>query len=383
MRKILLVTLIFAVVGVMAQEKSLQQLGGVYYAYPIESGVAMPDIQPVPDGYVAFYISHYGRHGSRWLPSDERYRWVNNQFANQKNLTDLGESVRKRLSLIWKNAKGHGGRLTPLGGRQHRGIAQRMFLRFPHLFTAEAHLTAHSSTVGRCRSSMLNFLSELQAQNPSLDILPVTCEEDMAWIAYTSPEEKALESRTHVPLTVSTDRFVKTLFIDPSKVENPERLFTELHTIASDIQDVELDVSLYDIFTREEMEAVYAMNNERMTICNGDESLNGGIPARSAVSLWRRIEADADAAITRGGVGADLRFGHDTNLYRLLTLMGVDTGGMGMDEILPMAANLQMVFYRNVAGDILVQLLHNEKSLGFRNWEKLKQQVSEHICSLE
>ena len=120
-----------------------------------------------------------------------------------------------------------------------------------------------------------------------------------------------------------------------------------------------------------------------MTICNGDESLNGGIPARSAVSLWRRIEADADAAITRGGVGADLRFGHDTNLYRLLTLMGVDTGGMGMDEILPMAANLQMVFYRNVAGDILVQLLHNEKSLGFRNWEDLKQQVSEHICSLE
>lgn len=230
---------------------------------------------------------------------------------------------------------------------------------------------------------MLNFLSELQAQNPLLDIQPVTCEEDMAWIAYTSPEEKALESRTHVPLTVSTDRFVKTLFIDPSKVENPERLFTELHTIASDIQDVELDVSLYDIFTREEMEAVYAMNNERMTICNGDESLNGGIPARSAVSLWRRIEADADAAITRGGVGADLRFGHDTNLYRLLTLMGVDTGGMGMDEILPMAANLQMVFYRNVAGDILVQLLHNEKSLGFRNWEELKQQVSEHICSLE
>ena len=47
MRKILLATLIFAVVGVMAQEKSLQQLGGVYYAYPIESGVAMPDI---PEG---------------------------------------------------------------------------------------------------------------------------------------------------------------------------------------------------------------------------------------------------------------------------------------------------------------------------------------------
>ena len=120
-----------------------------------------------------------------------------------------------------------------------------------------------------------------------------------------------------------------------------------------------------------------------MTLCNGDVILNEGIPARSAISLWQQIETEADAAIARGGVGADLRFGHDTNLYRLLTLMQVDTKGMPMDELLPMAANLQMIFYRNAQGDVMVQLLHNERSIGFKKWKDLKQQVNERIHYLE
>ena len=42
-----------------------EKLGGVYYAYPIESGMANPLLQLAPEGYEPFYISHYGRHGSR------------------------------------------------------------------------------------------------------------------------------------------------------------------------------------------------------------------------------------------------------------------------------------------------------------------------------
>ena len=149
------------------------------------------------------------------------------------------------------------------------------------------------------------------------------------------------------------------------------------------MQDVELDISLYDLFTMEEMEAVYAKNNEGMTTIHGDVIQNEGIPARSAISLWQRIEADADAAIARGGVGADLRFGHDSNLFRLMNLMQIAPKDMPMDELLPMAANLQMIFYRNAQGDVIVQLLHNEQSMGFKNWKELKQQVSTRIHELE
>ena len=234
MRRILLITTLFVCVFAWSQTKSPQQMGGVYYAYPIESGQATPSIQDAPEGYEPFYISHYGRHGSRWLTSDARYTWVNEHFADTKNLTKLGKNVRKRLEKIWKNATGNGGQLTALGARQHRGIARRMYQNFPQLFTANAHLSAHSSTVNRCKVSMENFVDELKHLSPNTHHLkPITREEDMAWIAYTSPEEKAHENRTNVPLKISPERFIKALFIDPSKVENPTRLLTEMHTIIS------------------------------------------------------------------------------------------------------------------------------------------------------
>jgi hypothetical protein len=117
------------------------------------------------------------------------------------------------------------------------------------------------------------------------------------------------------------------------------------------------------------MLAVYAKNNESMTIVHGDVIENEGIPARCAISLWQRIEADAETAIAYGGVGADLRFGHDSNLFRLMTLMGLDIQGKPMDDLLPMAANLQIVFYRNTQGEVLVLLLRNERSMGFMTWK--------------
>ncbi len=371
-----------------------EKMGGVYYAYPVTETTMLA----APEGYEPFYISHYGRHGSRWLPNDKRYTWVNRQFKDKNRLTKLGKDVRKRLEKIWKNAEGNGGLLTPLGGRQHRQIARRMYQNFPQLFTAEAHITAHSSTVNRCKTSMENFVAELKAQNPSIKIDPITREEDMAWIAYKSKEQNYLEHSFDWPLPISTDRFINALFTDASHLSksNREKLLSELHTIASDMQDVELKVSLYDIFTEEELKTVYNLNNRRMTLHNGDEIMNNGIAARCATSLWSRIKADADAAIARGDIGADLRFGHDTNLYRLMTLMGIDTKDKPMDELLPMAANLQMIFYKNAQGRVLVQLLHNEHPATISNlspltsyllplyyWEDLKQHVADRLHHFE
>ena len=45
-----------------------ERQGGVYYAYHAPEFISTD----VPQGYHPFYISHYGRHGSRWLPSDSR-----------------------------------------------------------------------------------------------------------------------------------------------------------------------------------------------------------------------------------------------------------------------------------------------------------------------
>ena len=384
----------FYVTTAMAQDhvlssKTPEQLGGVYYAYPVPFSFNLPT---PPDGYTPFYISHYGRHGSRWLPDDARYMWVNSLFEDVGNLTRLGKQVRRLLRKIWKNAQGNGGKLTPLGERQHRQIAQRMMSRYPSLFHGDIQVIARSSTVDRCRQSMLAFTDEIRQHFPHLQMSVETHQRDMHWLVHNTKAVKELEKRTKVRPHLSPDRFMQSLFKDPRKVfDVPQdqqmalswKLLSELFTIATDMQDIPLNISLFEVFTREEMESVYEINNQRMTICNGNLPQSEGIPARAAITLWQQIEEEADKTIgqsTLSGshegkrVGAFLRFGHDTNLYRLLSLLKLsvvnDNAFDRMDELLPMAANLQIVFYHGLGqqeDDVIVQFMHNEKPVSFRS----------------
>ena len=380
MRKSILLSLLVLLSVALYAQKSPEQLGGVYYAYPVPTSIGNSSIA-VPSGYEPFYISHYGRHGSRWLTSDERYEWVLAQFADKKNLTPLGKSVRRRLQKVLKNARGNGGKLSPLGVRQHQGIAERMAQNYPTVFSAaDTRIWARSSTADRCRKSMLAFTDRLRQLHPSLSLDIATHEADMEWLVDNTPEVKALEKRTQVKPLLTPTRFMYALFKDPVRVFASEpasaaeglqlKLLSELFTIATDMQDVELGVNLFDVFTDEEMHALYDANNRRMTICNGNQPQSEGIPARAALTLWKNIEYDANVMISRNRHGASLRFGHDTNLYRLLSLLQLSsvhaTSYDHMDEILPMAANLQMVFFKKQGeiptdSTVLVLFLHNEK----------------------
>lgn len=432
MRKSFLMILLI-VCALLAQAQTRQQMGGVYYAYPAPK---KPVSVKAPEGYTPFYISHYGRHGSRWLPSDSRYIWVNQHFDDESNLTPLGKKVKGWLTQVWENAKGNGGKLTKLGEKQHRGIADRMVRNFPQIFAKGNHVQARSSVVDRCAKSMLAFTDELRQLQPSLDMDVKTDSADMAWIAYTSPEVKALENRTHIVAKVSPDRFLHQLFKDITKVDDPMKLMSEIHTIASSIQDVglnfksyprQIEKGLYGLFTDEEFKAFYDANNLRMTICNGVYPTNERIPARSAISLWENVEAEADKALASDRPSATLRFGHDTSLYRLYSLMNMffarpdaccDTDAKMasykkesdvMDVVVPMAANLQLVFYKKKQWDraypesnVLVRILCNERNVGELNlnayiynddiedmagnyytWASLKNYMHEYIHYLE
>ena len=382
LRFLLSVVAALALLPVAAQtDWSPERSGGVYYAYP--------DVEPtdvvVPVGYDVFYVSHYGRHGSRWLPDEERYDWVWAQFADKKNLTREGLEVRKKLRSIVRNARGRAGQLTPLGARQHRAIAGRMADRFPQLFRgADARLSARSSTSPRCRASMLAFCDELERRFPGLEVDVQTNEADMAWINHEPAELQALKRRVVRQADIAPDRFVAQLFRDPARVGQPLKLLSELHTIASDMQDVPLSLDLFQYMTREEMEAVHDANDLRMNLCNGPSPLNDGIAARAGIALWQHIADEADDVIRRRAHGASLRFGHDTALFRLMTLMGLTTGHDRMEDLLPMAANLQLVFARNAAGDVRVAILHNELMVSdFEPWTAMKERIARRIHSLE
>ena len=166
-----------------------------------------------------------------------------------------------------------------------------------------------------------------------------------------------------------------------------------LYWIAADMQNVELNLSLYDIFEYEELIGVWKTVNARMYVCNAAAPLNGGLMPRCAVPLLRNILESADAAIKKGTPAADLRFGHDTHLIRLLALMqieGCSNQETDMEKfhlawqdyrVSPMGANLQLVFYRNGKNDVLVKFLLNENEVTlpikggkvlYYSWEEVK-----------
>lgn len=379
----------------MLAQKSFEQMGGVYYAYHQPKAA-----WHLPEGYTPFYLVHYGRHGSRWMTSDSRYEYIIHAFDNNSNLTPLGKKMKAQLHKVWRNARGNGGLLTPVGETQQRQLATRIYKAWPQVFATPATVTARSSVVRRCQQSMNAFCDKLQKLCRKA-ISQRADSADMQWIAYASPEQKQLEASTQVPFPVNPRRFMASLFVLPDSVKESARLMGEMHTLAASMQDVGLKLNFYPLFTTDEYERIYQKNNRSMTLCNTVTPYNYGIPARSAVSLWRQIMADADSAIATGGQGASLLFGHDTSLYRLLTLLqwnhgtgDADQQADCMDEVVPMAANVQLVFCHDKADSVWVALLHNEQPITLKGnytrthepmyrWSEVKREVERYIAELQ
>ena len=173
MKAVLLLLLFFVVSPVYGQtvleeiNGDIYKSGGVYYHYVYDA----PEPTPAPQGYEPFYISHYGRHGSRWLSRETDYSKVMDMFdsaAEAGILTPFGEDVYLRVNAIYEDAAGRAGALTPLGTRQHKEIAGRMIASFPQVFEDNARVNASSTTYPRCILSMAAFCESLKEQNPSL-----------------------------------------------------------------------------------------------------------------------------------------------------------------------------------------------------------------------
>ena len=392
--KLIFLFLALFVTMALSAQKTNEQMGGVYYAYPapIKSGAAV-----APEGYKPIFVSHYARHGSRWLATEQQYKGVIDVFADKSNLTSQGKKVQKALNKVWKDAQGNIGEITSLGVSQHEGIAKRMIDAFPDIFAGKAQIEGYSSMMPRCYNSMSSFFNVLRSYNADnhMTLSERKDEADMRWIAYSSAEEEKLIKNYRFDNSIDADRFIAQFFKDVSRVCEPVTFMREFYTIAADIQNTNLKINLFDYFTEDELRSLYEEANERMWVVNGQSPDNYGIPQRSAISLWTNIETEADRYLSHNIHGATLRFGHDSSLYRLLSLMGVsslsDERFDDMDKAIPMAANLQMVFYSN-GKNVIVQILHNEQPVklfreqdkdGFYAWSQVKKYMRKRINRAE
>ncbi len=366
---------------------TIEKTGGVYWAYPLDFA---PQTK-APKGYKPFYVSHYGRHGSRFLIGDRDYKWLIDLFegaSRQGALSELGENAYQRLLQVWKEAEGHGGDLTPLGVRQHRGIAERMYAAFPEAFKGNPTISARSTVVLRCAMSMVAFGDRLKELNPNLRISYEASPKYMDYLNYHTDESNrfthsqngpwAEEFRKFEEAHTNPDRLIASLFKDKQfilKKVNPKEVMWGMYWIASDMQNVETKVSFYDLFEPQELFDLWQCINYRFYVGNANHADGKGIVVANAKSLLRNILDSADEAIRQGGIAATLRFGHDGNVIPLVALLHIENCNVAVSDpaevykvwsdfkVVPMAANVQIVFFRNEKGsadDILVKIMHNE-----------------------
>lgn len=360
---------------------------GVYQVY--KHGIS--SATPAPEGYKPFYISHYGRHGSRWVHSEESYTYPQNilRDAYEANkLTDLGISVYNKVNLAAQDAYGRYGGLTPRGVEEHRGIAERMFFSFPEVFSTEngreCTIFSRSTIVPRCVLSMAANNERFKELNPQIKMIRDAANRyQYLSNIYKNPKKDstyAIRDR-FIENNMDIDKFLATLFNDPlyvkEKIENRVSFVRALHSIAIDLPCAgHLNISMLDIFSKNELFTLWQGLNMVMYYNTGPSSVTGKIAMDSSKLLLNNIIECADNAIAKGDISADLRFGHDTFIIPLLALMEIE--GMNTQEddpseiykvwsdfkISPMAVNIQLVFFRNEnSGEVIVKILHCENEV--------------------
>jgi hypothetical protein len=359
-----------------------------YYDYP---GPRQKTYTPAPAGYKPFYLSHYGRHGSRYLIGDAAYDWPYFTLLKADSLNELtpkGEELLKKLGIIRNEARNREGELTLLGAQQHKNIARRMYENFPQIFAGKTNVDAKSTIVIRCILSMENALQQLLIENPQLQIRHDASMHDMYYMHFS---DEALFKQRYSGNTKSVweafqkkhdhyDRVMREIFKDDDYWQHhvdASRLNRNLFSLAGIIQDTDLrnSISLYDLFNDDEIYNDWLLNNAYYYINYGACPLNGGNQPYSQRNLLRNIIHQADSCIVLRHPGVTLRFGHDTMVMPLTCLLDLD--GFGLQEsdleklpeegwcdykIFPMACNIQFVFYRRYVGDkdILFKVLFNE-----------------------
>ena len=342
---------------------------------------------PAPKGYKAFYISHYGRHGSRsdW-GGNYTYKSVRDILSKAKAdgiaLTPAGDSLLRESAIIYDKYDGMDGRLTPRGVREHRQLARRMYQRFPEVFrNGSKKIRAVSSTVPRCIVSMNGFTAQLLALQPDLDMDLDTGEKFMEYIARA--ENGTIRARTQAALAQMPRRPVDTMAVFANLFKDPEAgrkyvphvgmFFYSIYAVAKVAEANDIEDNLFRYLPFDEVYNQHQRNflDAYLNQCNSE--LNGDLRLPRAKEMVDTLVAQADRVISGASLrAADLTFGHDWPYLGLCSYLGLEGVGdrLSAEDAAarwmaswncPFAANLQMIFYRKAGAPVLVKFLVNER----------------------
>ena len=404
-------SLYFSPVGAQSAQEELKAnrylSGSNYLDY--DHQLSTTPLTPTPKGYEPFYMSHYGRHGSRWLIGEGDYTMplgILREANAEGKLTAEGKAVLDKLERFYPTTVKRLGELTTVGERQHHGIGNRMAKNFPEIFKAKnVPIDARSTVVIRCILSMEAECEELAAVNPTARIHNDVSESfqyylNQGWsdrLRHASRDGRKVRGEYERKYS-HPERLMKVLFNDQQYVYDNIRassLMRQLFEIAANMQSHDTDIELYSLFTDEEVYDQWRIRNVGFSQLNLLKNIIE--TADTIVPLSSNLEP-----LSSKTPQATLRFGHEVCVMPLACLLELGQCGAQVENldtldrvwrnyrIFPMACNIQLVFYRPKKGngDILVKALLNEREMTlpakpvsgpYYRWEDLRQYYLEKI----
>ena len=351
---------------------------GTDYPYSFEAVT----LTKAPKDYTPFYVSHYGRHGSRYYWNENLYRELDSTLtrAHKKQLlTPDGEKFYVKFMAAKSELQTGVSELTQLGWEQHQRIARTMYNNFPEVFEKGGNVLAISSLTGRCVLSMAGFCQELVQCNPKIEIREQSSRFTLDGVVPTDRQNPARRKfqKARPRFEDHRDQFhyddnlwqkvLSRVFVSTDSLPGSK------HHIASNLMN--LYTSLPSI-GHDGMMAGIITDRE---IADRWESTNLGSytwvfePQYDMIPIVEDIIKKADAVIngTSDRI-ADLRFGHDTCLGPLTVLMGINGADKDPEDPYEVknvyqnwetckASNMQLIFYRGkkASDEILVKCLMN------------------------
>lgn len=357
---------------------NLDKFAGSLYQYEAPTA----KLTPVPKGFKPIYLTHFGRHGSRFLDNASNYDRPYNILVEadaQGQLTEFGKDVLRRVEIIRAEAANRAGDLTEKGKQQHRDIAKRMVENYPELFTKDKTVVARSTTSHRVLVSEYSALMQILRMRPNMKLDYDSSNFDEPYM-YT--EDKAVSShKRKISAAVQEfnkkhthpERLLAALFNDPDSVRNAASLYSSLYELASNVQGSDPGVDLYDVFTYDEWYDMFLVNNMRWYSQCGFTPLTDNVVAYGHCATLQNFLDNAQAAIDGNGVSVYLRYGHEVTLMSFFSLLCLNESGYSTDNleevaehwaaynIAHMGGNVQWIFFRDKKGQVIVRFLLNEE----------------------
>ncbi len=389
MRKLLSALILLAAApGINAQDPTatsytMSQCDGSLTPYPAEVNPAV-----FPDSLRPVFINHVGRHGARYPASAANCLKLQRLLLRADSLgtiTAAGRQLARLNDLIIERSSNQWGALDSLGMAEQRAIATRMFYNFGEIFADGATVSALSSYSPRSMMSMYCFVHQLDRMDNRINFVTSTGRVNSAQMRPFDVDQDYLDFRKDnlwkPAYDEYFDRFCPTTAIRravgerypfASDEEERDGAITEYYVVAG-CRCMGIEPNASRFFTREEYNALWSCFNLRQYLQRTASTVSS-VPADIASALVQDIITTTDGFIngTNPAV-ACLRFGHAETLMPLLSLMRLkgcyyitnyfDTVALHWRDfdVVPMAANMQMILFRSTTGRYYVRVDVNER----------------------